>query len=467
MRRRNFLKASGLGALALTTRCQITNKNLARKPNILIIMTDQQFGDGMSCVLGKKYLHTPHMDSLAENGMRFTRAYSPNPLCVPMRTSMITGQFPHQTKHQTNARTELNPADFVFMGKLFKDADYETAYFGKWHIPLNPKWKDVHGFDFFTEKSARLNPNPAANFLKQKHERPFFAVVSFLGPHEICQWARKEALPGEQLCTIPPLNQRPPMKTNSKPPENETDIMAHMRKSYQAARWFPIGDYTEDDWRRLIWGYYRLIERVDGFVGTVMNALRESGLEEETLVVFLSDHGDCHGAHRWNQKTVFYDESVRVPFIVSWKGKTPKGTSDVLINTGIDLIPTLCDFASISVPASLPGKSLKALALGQKPNWTREYVVSQNHMIQCEPVDGKDLKPMGRMVRSNRYKYCLYSEGKRRESLVDMETDPGEMVNQAENPEFEPVLKQHRAYLKEFAEGYNDDVALAMLEQVI
>ena len=183
-------------------------------------------------------------------------------------------------------------------------------------------------------------------------------------------------------------------------------------------------------------------------------------------MIFLSDHGECHGAHRWNQKTVFYDESTRVPFIVSLKGKTPKGTSDLLINVGIDTIATLCSFAGIDIPAGLPGKSLMAPALGRKPDWKRDFVVSHNHMIQCESVDGKHLKPQGRMVRSDRYKYCLYSEGKHRESLVDMEHDPGEMVNQAGNPDFTDVLNQHRDFLKEYAELHKDEMALKMLKHV-
>lgn len=466
MERRTFLKLSGVSVLAMATQAQAEDTDSSQKPNILIIMTDQQFADAMSCAMGRKYIHTPHMDSLAENGMRFTRAYSPNPLCTPIRTSMFTGRYPHQTGVQTNGGPKVNPAEFVFMGKLFKDSGYETAYFGKWHIALDRKRKEVHGFETFEEKSSRRNPALAAEFLKKTHDRPFLAVASFLGPHEICQWSRKEKIPGAQLADPPPLQERPPLRTNSEPPKNETDIMTHMRKSYQAHKLFPVGNYTEEDWRRLIWGYYRLIERVDGYVGAVMTALRESGQEENTLVVFLSDHGDCHGAHRWNQKTVFYDESARVPFIISWKGKTPKGTSRILLNTGVDVIPTLCDFAGISMPAGLPGKSLKAPALGRAPAWKRDYVVSQNHMVQCVPVDGKHLQPHGRMVRSDRYKYCLYSEGQRRESLVDMEKDPGEMVNQAGNPDFKAVLSRHRAFLKEHAERDNDRVALEMLRNL-
>ncbi len=470
MERRTFLKLSGVSVLAMATRARGENTGSSRKPNILIIMTDQQFADGMSCVMGKKYIHTPHMDSLADNGMRFTRAYSPNPICVPMRTSMFTGRYPHETGVQTNSAPKINPAEFVFMGSIFKDAGYETAYFGKWHIAFDSKKKEVHGFETLMEGKARLDAAPAAAFLKAKHNKPFLAVASFLSPHEICEWARKEKLPGGSIGEPPTINERPPMRANSKPPHNETDIITHMRKAFQSwkrkgKQMFPVGDYTEDDWRRHIWGYYRLIERADRYVGVLMDALRESGQEANTVVVFLSDHGDCHGAHRWNQKTVFYDESARVPFIISWKGKTPKGISKTLLNTGVDVIPTICDFAGIGVPAGLPGRSFKDPALGRTPDWKREYVVSQNHMIQCAPVDGKDLKPHGRMVRSDRYKYCLYSEGQRRQSLVDMERDPGEMVNLADNPRFRDVLNRHRAFLKEHANRHNDRLALEMLQQ--
>ncbi len=463
MKRRTFLQAAGLTFLAAATRDRAADSRTPDRPNILVIMTDQQFGDGMSCVLGKKYLHTPNIDSLAENGMRFTRAYSPNPLCVPMRTSMITGHYPHQTGVLANGPKKLDTRKFVLLGKLFKDAGYKTAYFGKWHIPVKGTLKDIHGFEIFNGGTTRLDPSPAAAFLAQKHDRPFLVFASFLSPHEICQWSRKQKLPGGAIAELPPVDERPPVRANCDPPENETDIITHMRKSYQAGKMFPVGNYTKDDWRRHIWGYYRLIERADGFVGTVLEGLRTSGNENNTVVVFLSDHGDCHGAHLWNQKTVFYDESARVPFIIRWPGKTPAGTSDVLLNTGIDLLPTLCDFAGIAPANGLPGKSMKAPAMGNAPRWEREYVVSENHMVQCEPVDGKKLTPHGRMVRSTRYKYCLYSEGQRRESLVDMEKDPGEMVNQAENPAFKDVLARHRAYLREHAEHNGDIQALNML----
>lgn len=450
----------------LITQMQLLNAEPTKKPNIIIIMTDQQFADAMSSVMGNHYINTPHMDKLAEEGMRFTEAYSPNPLCMPMRTSMMTGQFPHQTGVLTNSNEDIDPSKFIFLGKIFKDAGYETGYFGKWHVAFDIKKKEVHGFDVLFPKSNE-DPKPASDFIRQKHDKPFLAFASFLSPHEVCQWSRRQDLPGGPISEMPPLEDLPPLKTNFFAPENETDIMTFMRKSYQAnLKLFPVGDYTDADWRRLQWGYYRLIERADSYVGEVMKALEESGQEENTLVVFLSDHGDCAGSHHWNQKTVFYDESARVPFIMKWDGKIKKGTSDVLLNTGTDMIPTLCDFAGIEIPKGLPGKSLMAPATGKAPDWKRDFVVTENHMVQCEPVNGISHKPQGRMVRSERYKYCIYSEGNDRESLVDMKYDPLEMINQAKNPLYREILNQHRAYLKEHAAQSNDEMALKMLREL-
>ncbi|MBT6763453.1 MAG: sulfatase-like hydrolase/transferase, partial [Prolixibacteraceae bacterium] len=268
------------------------------------------------------------------------------------------------------------------------------------------------------------------------------------------------------ISELPALENLPPLKTNFGIPQNETDVMAFMRESYHANRRFPVGEYTNADWRRLAWGYNRLIERADDFVGEITTAIKESGQEENTIVVFLSDHGDCAGSHHWNQKTVFYDESARVPLIVKWEGVTKKGTSNVLVNTGIDMIPTLCDFAGIDIPDGLPGKSMKAPILDKTPNWKRDFIVSENHMVQGDPVDEKALQPFGRMIRSTNYKYCIYSEGEERESLVDMQFDPGEMVNQAKNPVYKKVLEQHRSFLKEHAEESKDKIALEMLNEL-
>lgn len=426
------------------------------QPNILVIMTDQQSGESLGCLRRDGHLHTPHMDALVADGTRFTRAYAVNPLCLPMRTCMMTGRYPHEIGVLTNGDRLHTPEAHTFLGKVFRDAGYTTAYFGKWHVPLSGSRNDLHGFDTFEPDAPQLDPSHIADFLTADPACPFLAVASFLTPHEICEWARKERIPGAPLDDVPPIEARPPLRANAAPPEDETDTMRHMRKSYQAARMFPVGAYTEADWRRLRWGYDRLVERADGFVGAVMDALHASGHARDTIVVFLSDHGDCQGAHGWNQKTVFYEESACVPFVICHAGRTSGTTSNTLLNAGVDLMPTLCGLAGIDPPAGLPGRSVHEAVYGGTPAEARDVVVAQHRMVQGEPVDGLHWQPDGRMVRSARYKYCVYSEGEHRESLVDLEADPGELHNRARDPAFADILAQHRNHLATFATERND-----------
>jgi arylsulfatase A-like enzyme len=309
----------------------------------------------------------------------------------------------------------------------------------------------THGFEAVgTKKGDHVTAASAVEFLRQRRDKPFLLVSSFLNPHNICEWARSEPLPDGEVGTPPALSECPPARANAAPPKDEPDIMTLMRRSYQSNRLFPVGNFDEKKWREYAWAYHRMIEKVDAEIGKVLAALRETGQEERTVVVFLADHGDCQGAHKWNQKTVFYEESSRVPLIISHKGVTKAGSSGRLAHTGVDLIPTLCDYAGIPKPEGLPGVSLRA---GRD---SREFVVVCNRMAQGAPVDGRSPVPDGRMVRSRRFKYCAYSEGDLRESLVDLEADPGEMVNLAREARFADELGRHRKMLASWSRITHD-----------
>ena len=145
-----------------------------------------------------------------------------------------------------------------------------------------------------------------------------------------------------------------------------------------------------------------------------------------------------------------------MPLIISRPGLTAVGTSDRIVQTGVDLIPTLCDYAGIPIPENLPGTSLKATANGLDAKDSREFVVVSNQMVQGAKVDGVTPQPEGRMLRSRRYKYCVYNLGEQRESLVDMQNDPGEMVNLAEDEQHRGVLNQHRRYLVDWCRANQD-----------
>jgi len=463
MDRRTFLKATGLTAAATLARPALGALPAGRKPNILLIMTDQQFADAMSCRIGKGFLNTPAFDALAAQGTSFQRAYSPNPICMPARTSLMTGCYPHQTRIQTNGGKGNKSLDAKPYAKIFKDAGYDTGYVGKWHIPkifATPKDFDFQAFNKHQGIDRKI-VEPIVGFMKEKRNKPFLAVASFSNPHNICEWARdgvKAKLRDGKIGTPPPLDKLPPLRPNHAVPEHETDAVLKMKKLYQSTKKFPVGNYTEKQWREYIWAYYRMVELVDGHIGELLRGLKDSGKEEDTLVVFLSDHGDAQGAHGWNQKTVFYDESSRVPFIIKFPGRVQSGkTSNRLVTTGIDLIPTLCDFAGLATPKGLPGLSLKDTAAGKTSDDPRKYVVSQDKFTTkgLKEIAGQKMAA-GRMVRSERYKYCLYDMGEHRESLVDMVADPGEKLNLAYDSRHAAALKQHRQYYLEWREKHKD-----------
>jgi arylsulfatase A-like enzyme len=186
---------------------------------------------------------------------------------------------------------------------------------------------------------------------------------------------------------------------------------------------------------------------VDKEIGTVLDALRQAGLEDNTLVVFTSDHGDMDSAHKMEHKSVLYEEAVRIPFIMSYKGRIPAGVIDDthLVSNGLDLLPTLCDYAGIKTPNELRGRSLRPLAEGKDAKQWRDFIVTESQN--------------GRMVRTKRFKYCIYDSGRHREQLIDMANDPGEMKNLAEDEKYKDALIKHRRLLKAWVEKIDDKIA--------
>lgn len=461
MDRRSFLRLTGFAGTAALVG-QLPSRLLAGpgRPNILLIITDQQSADVMSCRMGREYLATPAMDGLAARGVTFTRAYAANPLCVPARSSFLTGQYPHVTGVESNDLSRSLAGRFTSLGTYFRDSGYDTAYFGKWHVPLPAKEPAVHGF---TTMGAIKNngidkeiPGLAISFIRQERERPFLLVASFVNPHNICEWARSEELPDGAVGDPPAAESCPPPVPNPAPMTDETDSMVLMRRSMQANPLFPVGGFDERKWRQYRWTYFRMIERVDGYIGQILASLREADLETSTVVLFVSDHGDMQGMHGWNQKTVFYDNASRVPFILAHPGYPGPRESDRLVNAGIDLLPTLLEIGGVPVPSTLPGLSLIPSVREESPADPRVFVVVESRMVQGAPIDGVKPEANGRMVRSRRYKYCVYDIGEHRESLVDLEADPGETTNLARKEGYAEVLERHRQYLAGFCQSTGD-----------
>ena len=459
MKRIAHRRVLGCSVLAVLASSGSYAQKLPDKPNFLIIFTDELSSESMSYNIGNKYLNTPNLDNLAKHGISFTNAYCANPLSVPSRSSMLTGRYPHELGIQYNEEKRIDPKEFPSFGKVFDKAGYETGFVGKWHLPYDSKDEKSHGFHYMENIKSNgvdnLVPASAIKFLKAKRNKPFLLVASFINPHNICEWARGQKLPDGDIGKVPSADQCPPLRPNHAVSKNETDIMQMLRVSYQANPMFPVSGFSDKKWRQYIWAYYRMIEKVDGEIGKILNALRESGLDKNTIIIFLSDHGDCQGAHMWNQKTVFFEEAAKVPFIISYSGLTPR-KSDYLVQTGIDLMPTLCDLAGISLNFQIPGISLKQIITTGSYAADREYIVVSDKPVQGETVNGYKPQPEGRMLRNKHFKYWIYNEGKQRETLYDLENDPGEMVNLAQDPKFKRELENCRKELAGWAEKHKD-----------
>jgi len=428
------------------------NRSSDTRPNILFICTDQQFAGAMSCA-GNGDLHTPAMDSLAASGVRFAQTYCTQPLCTPSRASLATGLMPHQLSVVGNGDgipEQYRPHE---TGTLLSAAGYDCAYGGKWHVP-KMSMEEGHGFSRIHPFGDHGLADFCIDFLRQSHDQPFFLTANFDNPHNICEWARNEPLPWGEIERVPE-EQCPPLPANFATMPDEPQLLNWVRAGQLGIH--PTGGWSPALWRQYRHAYYRLCEKVDAEIGRILQALHETGQEQNTVVIFTSDHGDGLGAHGWNQKWALWEEAVRVPLIVSQSGVTLAGGVDRehLVSNGLDLLPTLCDYAGIAPPAHAPGHSLRGLAEGrQQESWRDELVVET---CWREPWDERSFRnASGRVLRTDRYKYVVYSWGQHREQLFDLESDPGEMVNLATCVRYQPVLVEHRDRLARWCEATGD-----------
>ncbi len=421
--------------------------------NILLIMTDQHQAAALS-IAGNTNLSTPNLDKLAKNGIRFENAYVTFPLCVPSRSSIMTGKMPHTLGVNSNEKDEkqMKAEDKKNgLGNVLKAAGYDCAYGGKWHAH-EAEMANGNGFEMIAEFGDIGLAEKCISYLSKRKEKtnPFFLVASFDNPHTICEWARNEPLAYGNI-PIPGAAKLPGLPVNFE--QSETFPEALRLEQTASRRTYPTAQYTENDWLEYRYTYYRLVEKVDQEIGKLLDAVADLGLSDNTLIIFTSDHGDGNASHGWNQKTALFQESVKVPFIVSHQGiNHPKNSvDDKLVSNGLDLYPTILDFASVSVPKELLGESLKPFLEGKKEAKAREFVVVETKF------GGKHAYgTMGRALIDKKYKYVLYSWGKNREQFFDLENDPFEMNNLVHLESLTQKIDQYRQKLLDWCQETKD-----------
>ncbi len=412
----------------------------AKQPNVIYIMTDQQSANAMSCA-GNTDLKTPAMDRLARRGVRFANAYCALPLSGPSRAAMFTGIMPSQCGMLENETPLPDSLQTRTLGNLMEQAGYRGVYAGKWHVNTNALPADkAFGFEKIHGHDDRGLAESVVEFLRSdRGEKPFFLVASFDNPHNICQYARGQRLPEAEIPEPLSVADCPNLPPNHLQQPYDPDVLAWERE--QSFRLYPTKGYTPDDWRRYRNSYFRLVEHVDGEIAKIVDELDRQNLWDDTVVIFTSDHGDGQGAHQWNQKTALWEETANIPLIVCLPGNRNAGmVSEALVNNGIDLMPSVLDWAGVGKPAWCKGASFRPAAENPSAASGHDYVVTETVFAETGGTKGW-------MLRTPHYKYVLYEAGKNREALYDMANDRLEMRNLAIESAYKPVVEEHRQML--------------------
>ena len=425
-------------------------------PNLIYIFADQL--RYQSCgYAGDPPAHTPHIDRLASESTSFRNAVSGHPVCAAYRANLLTGKYTTTTGMVIN-ELRMNP-NHRCLAHVLTDGGYDTAYIGKWHLwanqlghhddPANsftPPGPYRLGFDGFwasygfhhtyvdayyhTDSPERVTiegyepdgqTDLAIDQLRQAAavDRPLALFLSYGTPHD--PWDA-DNVPAADLALFEDVDfSLPPNYV----PENDHHADAWARLS-------PEEREQITDWMRV---YYAMTANLDRNVGRLLAAIDELGLRENTILIFTSDHGELFGAHGRRAKNIFYDEAVRVPFLIRWPGHVPAGAvHDACLNTP-DIMPTLLSLLDLPVPDEVEGTDLSHCALGQRgPE-------PDAALMQCTGAtaiweDGHEW----RALRSKRYTYAIYRVD-RQELLFDNEADPYQMRNLAGDPAYAEVLE--------------------------
>jgi arylsulfatase A-like enzyme len=455
-------KHAVLVPVLLATGCSRQEEPLipTERPNLLFIVTDDQRFDMMGVV--NPILQTPHMDRLANEGARFENAFVTSPICAASRASLLTGVV--ERTHQSTFGTPPLAEDFTDQSypTLLREAGYHTGFIGKFgvntelgstermfdaYVPLQPApyFKELE--DGSVRHLTDITADESIEYLRSTERTgPFALTVSFNAPHAADGDERQYIWP-EAMDTLY-VDTEIPDPAVSEPAFFDALPDFLKEASLNRVRWYWRFD-TPEKARRMTRGYFRMLSGVDAAVGRILDELESLGVAQNTVVLLMGDNGYFLGERGYAGKWLPYDLSIRVPLIVydprctgRLGGSTP---SPPVLN--IDIAPTLLDLAGVEVPATMQGRSLAPLLIGEPPaDWREDFFVE--HLFDHPQIS----KHEG--VRGERFKYARYFEQVPVfEELYDLLEDPLETRNLSGDPDYREVLEEMRAR----TDGLRDD----------
>lgn len=467
----------------------------SKRPNVLLLFSDQHNADAMGCA-GHPIVKTPQLDALAKKGVRFTRTYCQDAICVPSRISMMTGLYPRTTGILTNGDEDhiLDARNLSPLQQAFQAAGYFTVAAGKFHLgkkqivkgwdrgatvlPLKMDPVQESYFDWIREKGyeaahqrdwngsmksdlgAHISDVPdefrseaytagkAISFIKEavKQESPFFCWASFHGPHQ-------PYTPTKRWADLYPLESIPLPDSVNEPLENLPPDLQNWRRNEKTP--WNLAKAARDPllYKRYIANYYAQVSEVDHYLGQVLACLDELGVRENTIVIYASDHGDFVGRHGMAEKCAIghnvYEETLHVPLIISWPKHFQQNVKCDSLAELVDIYPTVAELVKLQRPAGilpLAGRSLVSTLTEGKPTG-RQYAFSENWSQAT--------------VIGERYKLGVWQDpskayarwdwrGKTRDQLYDRQSDPQELNNLIGKPELAAIEKELRHALTEW-----------------
>jgi arylsulfatase A-like enzyme len=409
-----------------------------QKYNVLFLMSDEHTFSALGCY-GNPIIQTPSLDSMAKSGVML-EAYCQDPICVPARTAILTGKMPSNVNVFGNTIHSM-PESVPTIADTFHKAGYDAIWTGKTH------WGGRSGFDESKndeidkvfkgadkEKGVGRLPqqatvldipasdnlesivaNYAVNFLKnhKSSDKPFFYGASFIRPHFPYSIQKQYYDMYKDKVTLPKVT---------------PEILSFLPKISQLERAkYGLQKMTDAQTLKTKAVYYGMVTFVDEQIGRILTALHESGLEDNTIVVYTADHGEMCGEHGLWYKNSFYEDSVHIPLLISCPKALPSGVHRYMPVQTMDLFPTLCELCGLTPPPGVEAESLVGLIRGTESE-KKWYAFSENYREDSA----------SRMIRSDRWKYCYFQNDC--EQLFDMRMDPSETHNLVNDPQYADIV---------------------------
>lgn len=455
--------------LAATAYAPAAAAPAAKRPNIIFILIDDLRWDEIDY----PFVQFPNIQRIAREGVRFRNAFVTTPLCSPSRASFLTGQYAHNHGIIDNVDRSPRSHQLVTFPRLLHDAGYETAFVGKWHMGVDDTarpgidhWVSVKGQGRYIDPEFNVNGKRstipgyftdilnqfAVDFLKQQHTKPFLLYVAHKAVHpDLTQYADGSVSDPNADNFIPADRHKqtfregaiPRRPSYGKPPIGKPALLRPI------PNFPPLGPNTvtrDEDIRNRL----RMLASSDEGVGQMLKVLEEQKQLENTLIVFTSDEGYFYGEHGLSsERRLAYEESARIPLYMRWPRRIKPGSVIDAYALGIDIAPTLLEFAGAPPTKQMDGRSLVPLLLGKKVPWRNSFPIE----YFSDKVFPRVLLMGYQSVRTERWSYIHYVDLEGMDELYDLRADPYQMKNLIADPSAQPALKSLKDELARLLKG--------------